>query len=195
MATGYNLRALVGLGNPGPDHAPQRHNIGFWLADALAREAGETFKLEKRLHGDLAKVKIAGQELFLLKPQTFMNVSGRSVQALAAYYKIRPEEMLVVHDELDLPVGTTRIKRGGGHGGHNGLRDISAQLGQDYCRLRMGIGHPGDKRQVIGYVLSRPAKAEQALLEQEVTRALDIPQRLITQGWDRTAQWLHTALG
>ena len=144
---------LVGLGNPGPSHAKQRHNAGFMALDALAQKLGASGAVQK-FHGECAKAEYAGESLLLLKPQTFMNLSGKSVQAAMAFYKLAPEQMIVLHDELDLPLGTLRIKQGGGHGGHNGLRDIDAAIGKNYWRMRLGIGHPGDKDAVHGYVLS-----------------------------------------
>lgn len=192
MAAGYPLRAVVGLGNPGPEHARQRHNIGFWWVDALAKSQGVAFRAEPKFHSEAAKVTVSGSELYLLKPQTYMNRSGQAVQALMTFYKLAPEEVLVVHDDLDLPIGVTRIKRGGGHGGHNGLRDTSARIGEDYCRLRMGIGHPGAKEQVHGYVLSRAPADQQAELDGAVSRSLDTLPLLLEQGWDRAATKLHT---
>jgi len=155
---GTALRAVVGLGNPGAEYARTRHNAGFWFADLVAAETGGAFRTEARFHGDFTKVRFAGTELLLLKPMTFMNRSGQAVQALASYFKIEPEAILIAHDELDLPAGSARLKRGGGHGGHNGLRDLHAHLGEAYARLRIGIGHPGHKSQVLGHVLGRPRR-------------------------------------
>ena len=155
---------LVGLGNPGPSHAKQRHNAGFMALDALAQKLGASGAVQK-FHGECAKAEYAGESLLLLKPQTFMNLSGKSVQAAMAFYKLAPEQIIVLHDELDLPLGTLRIKQGGGHGGHNGLRDIDACVGQDYWRIRLGIGHPGTKEQVHGYVLARFGADERAVVD------------------------------
>ena len=147
------LRLIVGLGNPGLEHARTRHNAGFWLVDALAERLGGRFGLESKLFGETTKIDIAGRPIWLLKPATYMNLSGKSVTAALRYWKIEPEEMLVVHDELDLPTGTARLKFDGGAGGHNGLRDIDAHVGNDYRRVRIGIGHPGHKDLVLHWVL------------------------------------------
>ncbi len=192
MPEGYPVRAIVGLGNPGPTHALQRHNIGFWWADALAASQGVAFRPEPKFHGELAKLRIAGQELLVLKPGTYMNHSGQAVQALMSFFKLMPAELLVVHDELDLPPGTARLKRGGGHAGHNGLRDVSEKIGEDYCRLRLGIGHPGVKDKVIGYALSRPTAGQKILLDDAVQRSLEVLPLLLSEGWDKATQKLHS---
>ena len=164
------MRLIVGLGNPGSEYAETRHNAGFWFCERLARELGTSFARESRYHGFVAKARVAGADLWLLMPQTFMNRSGQAVQALAHFYRIEPGEMLVVHDELDIPPGQLRLKYGGGLGGHNGLKDITAHLGtQDYWRLRVGIGHPGDRNDVINYVLKPPRREER----EEIDAALD----------------------
>ncbi len=192
MPAGYPLRAIVGLGNPGPTHAPQRHNIGFWWVDALAASQGVAFRPEPKFQGEVVRLRVSDQELLVLKPDTFMNLSGQSVQAMLSFYKFAPSELLAVHDELDLPVGTARLKRGGGHAGHNGLRDVSEKIGEDYCRLRLGIGHPGIKDKVIGYALSRPSAEQKALLDDAVQRSLEVLPLLLREGWDKAAQKLHT---
>jgi PTH1 family peptidyl-tRNA hydrolase len=152
---------VVGLGNPGADYENTRHNAGALFVEALARDAGQTLLLEKKYHGLYARIQWQGLELHLLNPLTFMNRSGLSVKALADFFKISPEQILIAHDELDLPPGTAKLKKGGGHGGHNGLRDSVAHLGtNDFQRLRLGIGHPGEARQVTGYVLGRLGKRE-----------------------------------
>lgn len=152
---------VVGLGNPGPDYENTRHNAGALFVEALAREAGQTLRPEKKYHGLYARLQWQGLDLHLLNPSTFMNRSGLSIKALADFFKIAPEQILVAHDELDLPPGTAKLKKGGGHGGHNGLRDTIAHLGtNNFQRLRIGIGHPGDSRQVTGYVLGRLGKGE-----------------------------------
>ena len=153
------IRLIVGLGNPGREYETTRHNAGYWWLDELARLQNLSFKSESKFHGLAARGQLHGHEMLLLKPQTFMNVSGRAVGALAQFYKIAPAEMLVVHDELDLPPGVARLKMGGGHGGHNGLKDIIAHLGsKDFWRLRLGIGHPGERADVAGYVLNDPRR-------------------------------------
>jgi peptidyl-tRNA hydrolase, PTH1 family len=165
------LKLIVGLGNPGPDYSETRHNAGFWFCERLARELNVSFARESRYQGYVANVRT--QNLWLLMPQTFMNRSGQSVQALMHFYRIQPAEMLVVHDELDIPPGQSRLKFGGGLGGHNGLKDITAHLGtQDYWRLRIGIGHPGDKNDVVNYVLKPPRKEEAGEIDATIDRAL-----------------------
>lgn len=167
------LRLIIGLGNPGPEYAETRHNAGFWFCERLARELGTSFARESRYHGFVAKARVSGEDLWLLMPQTFMNRSGQAVQALAHFYRIEPAEMLVVHDELDIPPGQMRLKFGGGLGGHNGLKDITGHLGtQDYWRLRVGIGHPGDRNDVINYVLKPPRREEREEIDAALDRAL-----------------------
>jgi PTH1 family peptidyl-tRNA hydrolase len=152
---------VVGLGNPGPDYENTRHNAGALFVEALARNAGQSLRPEKKYHGLYARIQWQGLDLHLLNPTTFMNRSGLSVKALADFFKIKPEHILIAHDELDLPPGTAKLKKGGGHGGHNGLRDTIAHLGtNNFQRLRLGIGHPGDSRKVTGYVLGRLGKQE-----------------------------------
>lgn len=161
-----NIVMVVGLGNPGAEYENTRHNAGALFVEALARDAGQSLRPEKKYHGLYAKVQLHGHDLHLLNPMTFMNRSGQSVKALADFFKISPDQILVAHDELDLPPGTAKLKKGGGHGGHNGLRDIIAHLGtNDFHRLRIGIGHPGDSRQVTGYVLGRLTKSETGLFD------------------------------
>lgn len=156
-----DILMVVGLGNPGPDYASTRHNAGALFVEALAREAGQTLRPEKKYQGLYARIQMQGLDLHLLNPSTYMNRSGLSIKALADFFKIQPEQILVAHDELDLPPGTAKLKKGGGHGGHNGLRDTIAHLGTNaFQRLRIGIGHPGDSRQVTGYVLGRLSKRE-----------------------------------
>ena len=186
------LKLIVGLGNPGAEYARTRHNAGFWLVDELARRHGGNFRNESRHQGEVARVKIAGRELWLLKPTTFMNRSGGAVQSLSGFYKIAPGEMLVAHDEIDLPVAALRLKEGGGHGGHNGLRDIIATLGDAFWRLRIGVGHPGSKPEVVDYVLRRAPADEDALLQQAVIAAADIIPVVIEQGAQKAMNRLHT---
>ncbi len=167
------LRLIVGLGNPGSEYAETRHNAGFWFCERLARELGTSFARESRYHGYVAKARVGGQDIWLLMPQTFMNRSGQAVQALAHFYRIDAAEMLVIHDELDLPPGQMRLKFGGGLGGHNGLKDITAHLAtQDYWRLRVGIGHPGDRNEVVNYVLKPPRREEREEVDAALDRAL-----------------------
>ena len=152
---------VVGLGNPGSDYAQTRHNIGFMAVDALAGHARFTSKF----HSETASLSIEGEKVILLKPQTFMNLSGKAVQAAMAFYKIAPEQVIVLHDELDLPLGKIRIKQGGGANGHNGLKDIDQMIGPDYWRIRLGIGHPGTAEQVHGHVLSKFTAEERELVD------------------------------
>lgn len=155
------IRLIVGLGNPGPDYTLTRHNAGFWLADRLAADGQADFRADGKFHGELARLTVAGCDLRLLKPATFMNHSGRSVAAVARYFDIPPAQILIAYDELDLPPGRLKLKFGGGHAGHNGMRDSIAALGtRDFWRLRIGIGHPGEKSRVVGYVLGRPSRAD-----------------------------------
>ena len=169
--TQANIRLIVGLGNPGTEYTETRHNAGFWFCERLARDLGTSFNSESRFHGWAANARSAG--VWLLMPATFMNRSGQAVQALTHFYRIQPNEMLVIHDELDLPPGQMRLKFGGGLGGHNGLKDITAKLGtQDYWRLRLGIGHPGDKAEVANYVLKAARKEEKADIDTAIDRAL-----------------------
>jgi peptidyl-tRNA hydrolase, PTH1 family len=188
------IRLIVGLGNPGPEYEQTRHNAGFWLVDNLA---GNSMARESRYNALAAKTRIAGQEVWLLEPQTFMNRSGQSVGALARFYKIAPDDVLVVHDELDLPPGTTKIKRGGSSGGHNGLKDITAALGtQDYWRLRIGIGHPrnaNSQQAVADYVLHRPRKEEQALINDAIARSLEAIPLLCDGKFEAAMMQLHSA--
>ena len=174
-------KLIVGLGNPGDDHEYDRHNAGFWFVDALAKQLGTKFETEKRFHGKAAKAKWESEDLWLLKPSTYMNLSGQSVGALCRFHKILPKDVLVVQDELDLKPGTARVKLGGGTGGHNGLKDIQAHLGTpEYWRLRLGIGHPrdlsGDGRpmDVADYVLRRPQASEQKLIDASIANGLQI---------------------
>jgi PTH1 family peptidyl-tRNA hydrolase len=186
------LRAIVGLGNPGNEYARTRHNAGFWFVDRLVAEAGGAFRSEPRFHGALARVRFADRDLLLLKPDTYMNRSGQAAQALAAYFKLAPDSILVAHDELDLPPGIVRLKRGGGHGGHNGLRSLHEHLGEAYLRLRIGIGHPGHKDRVHGYVLGRAGADEEAAILAGLAAATDALRVALTESWDKALQQLHT---
>ena len=173
------IRLIVGLGNPGREYADTRHNAGFWFVDEIARKANVSLRSENRFHGLVARAELSKQDVWLLQPQTYMNVSGQSVNALASYYKIAPEEILVAHDELDLPPGTARLKLGGGAGGHNGLKDIIAHLGQEFWRLRLGIGHPGNRDQVADFVLHRPSQAEDALIRESIEKSLKVASLIV----------------
>lgn len=190
------IRLIVGLGNPGAEYARTRHNAGFWFVDALADRHGVKLKIEGRFHGAAAKLATAGAECWLLEPGTFMNRSGESIAAFAHFYRIAPEEILVAHDELDLPAGTVRLKQGGGHGGHNGLRDTHQKLGSNaYARLRLGIGHPGASHLVTGYVLGRAPAAEEAAVLAAVGDAVDIVPLLLKGEMQRAMNILHQRAG
>jgi peptidyl-tRNA hydrolase, PTH1 family len=192
---GLPLRMIVGLGNPGPEHQVTRHNAGFWFVDVLAQRHGVEFRDYRKFSGETARISISGQDIVLLKPTTYMNRSGLSVRQLSEFYKIAPDEILVAHDELDLPVGSVRLKHGGGHGGHNGLRDTIAHIGDGFWRLRLGIGHPGNKTEVIDYVLTRAPRAEEELILDAVNSAADCIPLILEQGAERAMTKLHNRAG
>ncbi|MCI4440134.1 peptidyl-tRNA hydrolase [Tibeticola sediminis] len=188
------VKLFVGLGNPGPEYSETRHNAGFWWIDALARQTGVTLAPERGFQALVGRGNAQGRPFWLMQPQTFMNHSGRAVAALARFYKIEPAEILVVHDELDLPPGQVKLKFGGGHAGHNGLRDIHAQLGSpDYWRLRIGIGHPGERSEVVGWVLKRPPQDQRAAIEASIERALKAFPMLLRDEMDAARLVIHTA--
>jgi PTH1 family peptidyl-tRNA hydrolase len=190
------LRLIVGLGNPGPDYARTRHNAGFWWIDALANQLGVRFGVESKLQSESAKASIGGEPVLLLRPMTFMNHSGRAVTAALRYWKIEPEQMLVAHDELDLPPGTARLKFDGGHGGQNGLRDTIALLGHGrFNRLRIGIGHPGHKDKVTGWVLGRPGKDDEAAMLRAIDDALNVLPLAVAGDMNEAMKRLHTKAG
>ncbi len=193
--TGLPLRIVVGLGNPGPEHLVTRHNAGFWFVDLLARRHGGEFRDYRKYSGETARITLSEQDIVLLKPTTYMNRSGVSVRQLSDFYKIAPENILVAHDELDLPAGGVRLKQGGGHGGHNGLRDTIAHIGETFWRLRLGIGHPGNKAEVIDYVLTRAPRAEEDLILEAVGTAADCMPLLLEQGAERAMTRLHSRAG
>ncbi|MEW5943497.1 MAG: aminoacyl-tRNA hydrolase [Pseudomonadota bacterium] len=187
------IRLIVGLGNPGREYEATRHNVGCWWVDALVAQEKAQLRPESRFHGLAVRISHAARELWLLEPQTFMNHSGRSVATLAAYYKIAPEEILVVHDELDLPPGSVRLKKGGGHGGHNGLKDIVAHLKTpEFWRLRLGIGHPGERSEVSNYVLSAPRREEQVAIEDTIRQSLMLLPQLLDGDFSAVMLKLHT---
>ena len=191
-----DIRLIVGLGNPGADYVDTRHNAGFWLVDEIAAAEGLSFRFEKRYNADECKFKSGGRDVFLLKPQTFMNHSGQAVAGLARYFKIGPEQILVLHDELDLPPGTNRLKQAGGHGGHNGLRDIINHLGGNgFFRIRIGIGHPGDASQVINYVLRKPSLADRGAIDTANRATLEVMPYIFEGRIDKAMQALHTTEG
>jgi peptidyl-tRNA hydrolase, PTH1 family len=188
---GLSLKLVVGLGNPGPEHAETRHNAGFWCIDRLAAAVGGSLRPHARYHGDVGRITVDGRELWLLKPSTYMNRSGLAVRALADYLRIAPDETLVAHDELDLPVGAVRLKLGGGPGGHNGVRDVITQVGDGFWRLRFGIGHPGNRQEVIDYVLRRAPASEQALLDEAIAAGVEAIPRLLVDGAEKVMNGLH----
>jgi PTH1 family peptidyl-tRNA hydrolase len=188
------LRLIVGLGNPGPEYARTRHNAGFWWIDALAEKLGARFGIESKLKAESAKVSIGGEPLLLLRPMTFMNHSGRAVAAALRYWKIEPEQMLVAHDELDLPPGSARLKFDGGHGGQNGLRDIMALLDHGrFNRLRIGIGHPGHKDKVTGWVLGKPGRDDEAAMLRAIDDALGVLPLAVAGDMNEAMKRLHTS--
>ena len=185
-----NIAVIVGLGNPGEKYAATRHNVGQWLLARLAPPAG--LQAEKKVLGDVAQLSLAGAVVRLLRPATYMNESGRAVRRMLDFYKLDASQLLVLHDELDLPPGTNRLKRGGGHGGHNGLRDIINHCGSDFMRLRIGIGHPGDKSQVTAFVLKPPGTAERALIEGSLPDSQRAIEILLRDGAEKAMHFLHT---
>ena len=187
------IKLFVGLGNPGPDYEATRHNAGFWWIDALARELKVNLVPERSYYGLAGRTSVNGQSVWLLQPQTFMNLSGKSVASLARFFKIQPEEILVVHDELDLPPGQVKLKRGCSHAGHNGLRDIHAQLGSpNYWRLRIGIGHPGEKSEVANWVLKKPAPDQRTLIEDSIAHSLKAHAAMLAGDMDKATLLVHT---
>lgn len=192
------VRLIVGLGNIGPEYEQTRHNAGFWFVDEIAARHGGTFNREARFFGEVARVRIGPAQVWLLKPGTYMNESGRAVAALAGFHRIEPAQTLVVHDELDLAPGVVRLKRGGGNAGHNGLKDIAARFGADTLRLRIGIGHPRDanlRQQVADYVLTRPRAAERQAIEDALPPAWDAIERIVAGDVSGAMQALHAPPG
>ncbi len=187
------IKMIVGLGNPGSEYEQTRHNAGFWFIDELAWQYKATLKEEKKFFGSVARISISGSDLWLLKPSTFMNRSGQAVAALAQFYKIKPEEILVVHDELDIPCGRIKFKLGGGNGGHNGLKDIQARLGTpDFYRLRLGIDHPGDRNLVVGYVLNKPSPEHRQQIDEAINKSLKAVPILLAGEWEEAVRFLHS---
>ena len=188
-----DIRLIVGLGNPGADYVDTRHNAGFWMIDLLAGDRGSGFRLDKRYNAELGKLSAGGRDVHLQKPQAYMNRSGQAVAGLARYYKLEAAQILVMHDELDLPPGTNRIKHDGGHGGHNGLRDVIAHLGsREFFRIRIGIGHPGDSREVTDYVLRKPSAADREAIEAANRDTLAVMPLILEGRIDKAMQALHT---
>jgi PTH1 family peptidyl-tRNA hydrolase len=188
------IKLLVGLGNPGPDYEATRHNAGFWWLDTVAMVLKTSLVMDRSYFGKVARTTHEGQTIWLLEPQTFMNASGKSVAALANFFKISPQEILVAHDELDIEPGEAKLKLGGSHAGHNGLRDIHAQLGTDqYWRLRLGIGHPGTRADVIHWVLKRPSPDHRIAVEQCIDRAIKALPQLLAGDMDQATRLIHTS--
>jgi PTH1 family peptidyl-tRNA hydrolase len=186
------IRLIVGLGNPGTEYERTRHNVGFWWVDGAARKLGAMLKSDRAYHGLVARVNRGGGPLYLLEPQTYMNLSGKSVAALARFFKIAPQDMLVVHDEIDLPPGQMKLKLGGGVAGHNGLKDLQAHLGSaDFWRLRIGVGHPGNRDEVADWVLRKPSPEQRELIESCVARSLDALELLIDGPMERAMMKIH----
>ena len=187
------IKLFAGLGNPGAEYDATRHNAGFWWVEALSRELKAPLSFDKSYFGQVARTTVNGQTVWLLAPQTFMNLSGKSVAALARFFKIQPDEILVAHDELDIIPGHVKLKFGGSHAGHNGLRDIHAQLGTgDYWRLRLGVGHPGDKAEVINWVLKKPMPEQRVAIEDSITRSLKAVPALLGGEMDKATMMIHT---
>ncbi len=192
-ALSYDIKLIVGLGNPGPKYSETRHNAGFWFVDDLASQYRAHFLPEKKFHGEVARINLEDKDIWLLKPETYMNRSGLSVVSLAMFYKIAPENILVAHDEIDLKAGTARLKSGGGHGGHNGLRDIISHLGtRDFQRLRIGVDHPGSKDMVVDYVLKRPDAKDRQAIEDSINEALRVMPKVAAGEWEKAMHQLHT---
>jgi PTH1 family peptidyl-tRNA hydrolase len=187
-----SVQLIVGLGNPGAQYEQTRHNAGFWFVEEVARQYGAVFRPESKFSGEVARIQVGGRDCWLLKPGTFMNRSGQAIQAIANFYKISPQSILVVHDELDLPAGVAKLKVGGGHGGHNGLRDTIAKIGAEFARLRLGIGHPGHRDQVVDYVLKAPSKIDRQKLDDAIYEASRIVPDLLQGDFAKAMQQLHT---
>ena len=192
MAAALPLKLVVGLGNPGSRYARTRHNAGWWFVDALLAQHHGSWRQERQLQVELARLSTESSEVWLAKPQAFMNRSGTPVIALAAFYRIEPSEILIVHDDIDLPPGVARFKLGGGHGGHNGVRDVIGHLGPDFWRLRLGVGHPGTRDQVLDAVLDRPQAGEQQLIDEAMQRALDCMPELLRGNGQKAMHRLHS---
>jgi PTH1 family peptidyl-tRNA hydrolase len=187
------LTVIAGLGNPDARYERTLHNAGFWFADAVARDVRESFRLDRKFDVEICKVSIAGAEIWLVKPQSYMNLSGGPIRGVLDYYRLRPETLLVAHDEIDLPPGTARLKKGGGHGGHNGVRDVIQHCGGDFLRLRLGVGHPGVKDKVSGYVLQRGPQDVEQVVTEAIERSVAVLPLLVERGVEAAMNRLHTA--
>ncbi|MDH3611788.1 MAG: aminoacyl-tRNA hydrolase [Gammaproteobacteria bacterium] len=187
-----HLSIIAGLGNPEDKYERTLHNAGFWFVDAIARKYGGEFRYEKKFDADYCRVNIRGDNTWLVKPQNYMNQSGPPVRAILDYYRLKPKHLLVAHDEIDLPPGTVRLKQGGGHGGHNGIRDVIRHCGEDFMRLRIGVGHPGEKSRVTSYVLKRGSGDVERAVEKNVDDAIEVLPLLIDDGLNAAMKKLHT---
>ena len=187
-----HLSIIAGLGNPEDKYERTLHNAGFWFVNALARKYGGEFRYEKKFDAECCRVSISDSEIWLVKPQSYMNLSGGPVRSVLDYYRLSPKHLLVAHDEIDLPPGTVRLKQGGGHGGHNGLRDVMQQCGADFMRLRLGVGHPGDKEEVTNYVLKRGPSTIERAVEDNVDEAIAVIPTLVDEGLNAAMKELHT---
>ena len=183
---------IAGLGNPDSKYERTLHNAGFWFVDAFARKYGGDLRYEKKFDADVGRIKLKDKDVWLVKPQSFMNLSGGPVRGMLDYYRLRPEDLLVAHDEIDLPPGTVRLKQGGGHGGHNGIRDVIQHCGADFMRLRVGVGHPGEKSKVTNYVLKKGSADVQAAVEQNLDDAVALMPVLMDDGLNAAMKELHT---
>jgi PTH1 family peptidyl-tRNA hydrolase len=186
------LTAIAGLGNPEERHARTLHNAGFWFVDELARRAGAEFRYEKRFDAEICRIQLSDNDVWLIKPQSYMNLSGGPVRGVLEYYRLAVSDLLVAHDEIDLPPGTVRLKKGGGHGGHNGLRDIIKHAGSDFMRLRIGVGHPGHKDLVTDYVLKRASAEVEQAMRRNIDDAADVVPTLVEDGIEAAMTRLHT---
>jgi len=187
-----HLSIVVGLGNPESRYERTLHNAGFWFADELARRFNGEFKYEKRFDAEVCKVSVANSDIWIAKPQSYMNLSGGPVRGMLDYYRLDSKQLLVAHDEIDLPPGTVRLKHGGGHGGHNGLRDVIQHCGREFMRLRIGVGHPGHKDQVTSYVLKKASSDVEAEMTRNVDEAADVVPLLVEEGLEAAMKKLHT---
>ena len=186
------IRIIAGLGNPDEKYERTLHNAGFWFVDELARKYGGSFRYEKKFDADYCRIDLHGEDVWLVKPQSFMNSSGQPIRGMLDYYRLRTNELLVAHDEIDLPPGTVRLKEGGGHGGHNGLRDIIRHCGNDFLRLRLGVGHPGEKHKVTNYVLKRGSADIEAAVERNIDDAVAVMPELVEGNVAAAMKQLHT---
>jgi PTH1 family peptidyl-tRNA hydrolase len=186
------LSIIAGLGNPEDRYEQTLHNAGFWFVDAFASKHGAEFRFEKRFGAEVARTRIAAEDVWLVKPQSFMNLSGGPIRSVLDYYRLSTDNLLVAHDDIDLPPGTVRLKKGGGHGGHNGIRDVISHCGADFMRLRFGVGHPGDKDRVTGYVLQPASRDTEAAVRRNIEEAMEIVPMLVEGGLNAAMKALHT---